>query len=143
MILSLRRLLMKPCNAHLSSYWGGFSALLDAVVTVPTKGEIDISARLAIYVTQTLIGDGYMIYRLWIVWNKSRRVLIIPVLFMLLDAGASKQLWLWHSIYAYTLVEPVVTLPRSLHSSGLLLWDASGCPSARTCLPRDSSFGAS
>ncbi|KAL1938121.1 hypothetical protein VTO73DRAFT_11950 [Trametes versicolor] len=40
-------------------------------------------ARLGIYVTQTLIGDVFMIYRLFLVWNRSRKVIILPAILCL------------------------------------------------------------
>ncbi|KAI0776560.1 hypothetical protein BD413DRAFT_439493, partial [Trametes elegans] len=36
------------------------------------------AAKFAIYATQTLIGDGFMIYRAYMVWNRTRLVVIVP-----------------------------------------------------------------
>ncbi|EIW62606.1 uncharacterized protein TRAVEDRAFT_42957 [Trametes versicolor FP-101664 SS1] len=41
-------------------------------------------ARLGIYVTQTLIGDTFMIYRVFLVWNRSRKVIILPAILCLI-----------------------------------------------------------
>ncbi|EIW56936.1 uncharacterized protein TRAVEDRAFT_73260 [Trametes versicolor FP-101664 SS1] len=40
------------------------------------------AVKFAIYVTQTLIGDGFMIYRAYVVWNRSWYVIIIPSLLL-------------------------------------------------------------
>ncbi|KAI0632675.1 hypothetical protein C8Q77DRAFT_835838 [Trametes polyzona] len=36
------------------------------------------AVKFAIYVTQTLIGDGFMIYRAFVVWNRSWLVVVLP-----------------------------------------------------------------
>ncbi|KAH9903270.1 hypothetical protein C8Q73DRAFT_721889 [Cubamyces lactineus] len=41
------------------------------------------TARIAIYIAQVLLGDIFMIYRLFIVWNDRKRILIIPLLLFL------------------------------------------------------------
>ncbi|KAJ2987486.1 hypothetical protein NUW54_g9413 [Trametes sanguinea] len=50
------------------------------------------SARLAIYVTQTLMGDAFMlryqIFRVFVVWGGRVRVIVLPVLLVMIDAGA-------------------------------------------------------
>ncbi|KAI0683667.1 hypothetical protein C8T65DRAFT_235247 [Cerioporus squamosus] len=43
-------------------------------------------AQFYIYVTQTLIGDAFMVYRLFVVWGGKRAVVIAPVILMLIDA---------------------------------------------------------
>ncbi|EIW56944.1 uncharacterized protein TRAVEDRAFT_21882 [Trametes versicolor FP-101664 SS1] len=43
--------------------------------------------RAGIYVTQILIGDIFMIYRLFLVWNRSLKVIILPTIFCLLGGG--------------------------------------------------------
>ncbi|KAI0324530.1 hypothetical protein GY45DRAFT_363226 [Cubamyces sp. BRFM 1775] len=40
-------------------------------------------AKFAIYVTQTLIGDAFMIYRLYVIWDGRKLLLIAPVLLFL------------------------------------------------------------
>ncbi|KAL1938115.1 hypothetical protein VTO73DRAFT_11944 [Trametes versicolor] len=40
-------------------------------------------ARLGIYVTQTLIGDVFMIYRVFLVWNRSWKVIFLPTILCL------------------------------------------------------------
>ncbi|CAK5271753.1 unnamed protein product [Mycena citricolor] len=41
------------------------------------------AAKIGIYVTVTLIGDCFMIYRCWVVWRKAYLVVIFPVLLWL------------------------------------------------------------
>ncbi|KAI0742222.1 hypothetical protein C8Q80DRAFT_1122580 [Daedaleopsis nitida] len=44
------------------------------------------SAKFMLYVSQTLIGDGFMIYRLYRVFNRSWAIAVIPTILLLLDA---------------------------------------------------------
>ncbi|KAI8992758.1 hypothetical protein BD414DRAFT_513867 [Trametes punicea] len=41
--------------------------------------------KSAIYVTQTLIGDGFMIYRAYVVWDRSWRVIVVPTFILFAD----------------------------------------------------------
>ncbi|KAJ8456510.1 hypothetical protein ONZ51_g12083 [Trametes cubensis] len=41
------------------------------------------TAKVAIYVTQTLIGDAFMIYRLYVIWGGRKKILIFPALLFL------------------------------------------------------------
>ncbi|KAI0753717.1 hypothetical protein C8Q74DRAFT_1211070 [Fomes fomentarius] len=55
-----------------------------------TRGFIHIrpgmeAAKFMLYVSQTLIGDGFMIYRLHRVFNRSWPVIIIPTMLLVLD----------------------------------------------------------
>ena len=49
-------------------------------------------AKDVIYVTQTIIGDAFVTYRLFVVWNRSWPVVVFPILLLLGAAGASSQL---------------------------------------------------
>ncbi|KAI0364031.1 hypothetical protein BV20DRAFT_57051 [Pilatotrama ljubarskyi] len=40
------------------------------------------AVKFAIYVTQTFIGDGFMIYRAYVVWNRQWAVIIFPVILL-------------------------------------------------------------
>ncbi|TBU35405.1 hypothetical protein BD311DRAFT_648225 [Dichomitus squalens] len=40
------------------------------------------AAKFAIYVTQLLIGDGVMIYRAYVVWDRSFKVIVLPCVFL-------------------------------------------------------------
>ncbi|KAI0691690.1 hypothetical protein C8Q76DRAFT_257311 [Earliella scabrosa] len=44
------------------------------------------AAKFMMYVSQTLIGDGFMIYRLYRVFNRSWVVAVVPSILLLLDA---------------------------------------------------------
>ncbi|KAI0632672.1 hypothetical protein C8Q77DRAFT_835684 [Trametes polyzona] len=43
--------------------------------------------KLSILVTQTLLADGYLVYRLYVVWSRSLTVIIAPVLFLICEAA--------------------------------------------------------
>ncbi|KAI0351211.1 hypothetical protein OH77DRAFT_1462363 [Trametes cingulata] len=43
------------------------------------------AVKFAIYVTQTFIGDGFMIYRAYIVWNRQWMVVVIPGILLLAE----------------------------------------------------------
>ncbi|OSD03870.1 hypothetical protein PYCCODRAFT_208175 [Trametes coccinea BRFM310] len=43
-------------------------------------------ARFVIYVTQTLIGDAFMIFRVFVVWGGKTRIIILPALLVITDA---------------------------------------------------------
>ncbi|KAL7278448.1 hypothetical protein ACG7TL_007446 [Trametes sanguinea] len=45
-------------------------------------------ARFVIYVTQTLIGDAFMIFRVFVVWGGKTRIIILPALLVITDAVA-------------------------------------------------------
>ncbi|KAM5532561.1 hypothetical protein V8D89_013767 [Ganoderma adspersum] len=45
-----------------------------------------LKAKFMIYVTQTLIADGFMTYRLYVVWDRSWQALFFPGIMLLLDA---------------------------------------------------------
>ncbi|KAM5539575.1 hypothetical protein V8D89_006684 [Ganoderma adspersum] len=45
-------------------------------------------AQFYLYITQTMIGDGFMVYRLFVVWNHRRTVVIVPVILFLIDLVA-------------------------------------------------------
>ena len=42
-----------------------------------------------IYITQTLLGDAFVTYRLFMVWNRSWPIIVFPILLLLGAAGAS------------------------------------------------------
>ncbi|KAM5539577.1 hypothetical protein V8D89_006686 [Ganoderma adspersum] len=42
-------------------------------------------AQFYLYITQTLIGDGFMLYRLSIVWSHRRAVIIVPAILFSID----------------------------------------------------------
>ncbi|KAH9856170.1 hypothetical protein C2E23DRAFT_810374 [Lenzites betulinus] len=43
--------------------------------------------KLGVLVTQTLLADGYLIYRLYIVWGRSLAVIVAPTFFLVCDAA--------------------------------------------------------
>ncbi|KAI0640922.1 hypothetical protein C8Q79DRAFT_1014763 [Trametes meyenii] len=45
------------------------------------------AVKFAIYVTQTLIGDGFMIYRAYVVWNRDWAITIVPGVLLLAEVG--------------------------------------------------------
>ncbi|KAI8992756.1 hypothetical protein BD414DRAFT_482116 [Trametes punicea] len=71
--------------SHAGSLESVYDALDDASVFFDnTLG----SCRFAIYVTQTLIGDGFMIYRLYIVWSSNLKVVILPAVLLVIGTAA-------------------------------------------------------
>ncbi|CDO76950.1 hypothetical protein BN946_scf184587.g4 [Trametes cinnabarina] len=42
-------------------------------------------AKFVIYVTQSLISDGFMVYRVYVVWDRSWRVIVVPTLILFAD----------------------------------------------------------
>lgn len=63
------------------------------------NGTLDFYSRLnnpthvaknVIYITMTLVGDTFVTYRLFVVWNRAWWIVVVPVL--LLVATASKSL---------------------------------------------------
>ncbi|KAH9903272.1 hypothetical protein C8Q73DRAFT_45687 [Cubamyces lactineus] len=44
-------------------------------------------AKFAIFVTQTLIGDAFMLYRLYVIWDGRKKVLAAPALLFLVSLG--------------------------------------------------------
>ncbi|RDX48978.1 hypothetical protein OH76DRAFT_1483470 [Lentinus brumalis] len=41
------------------------------------------AAKFGIYVTQTLIGDGFMIYRAYVVWDRLYRISVVPLVMLI------------------------------------------------------------
>ena len=54
-----------------------------------TLSNPTVVAKDVIYVTQTLIGDTFVTYRLFMVWGRSWPIVALPVLLLLGAAGAS------------------------------------------------------
>ncbi|KAJ8480958.1 hypothetical protein ONZ51_g6305 [Trametes cubensis] len=50
-----------------------------------------LNPKLGVYITQMLIGDMFMMYRLFIVWNRRKRVIIAPAI--LTTVGAVTGYW--------------------------------------------------
>ncbi|KAI1796407.1 hypothetical protein LXA43DRAFT_618032 [Ganoderma leucocontextum] len=54
--------------------------------TMPSWYASIAKAKFMIYVTQTLIADGFMTYRLYVVWDRCWPALFFPAIMLLLDA---------------------------------------------------------
>ncbi|KAF9531197.1 hypothetical protein CPB83DRAFT_761934 [Crepidotus variabilis] len=54
-----------------------------AEITFLTLSDPKFVAGSAMYVSSTVLGDGFMIYRLWIVWGKNKLIVIPPILLLL------------------------------------------------------------
>ncbi|KAM5539574.1 hypothetical protein V8D89_006683 [Ganoderma adspersum] len=72
-----------------------------------------------LYVTQTLIGDGFMVYRLFVVWDRRRAVIVVPAILFFIGVVSG---------YCYTVVPflafvfyPVSFFTNAL-SSILIMW---------------------
>ncbi|CDO73382.1 hypothetical protein BN946_scf185013.g16 [Trametes cinnabarina] len=44
-------------------------------------------ARFIIYVSQTLIGDAFIIFRVYIIWGRKTKVVVLPAILVMVDAG--------------------------------------------------------
>ena len=53
-----------------------------------TLSNPTLVAKDVIYITQTLLGDAFVTYRLFMVWNRSWPVIVLPILLLLGAAGA-------------------------------------------------------
>ncbi|OBZ74586.1 hypothetical protein A0H81_05090 [Grifola frondosa] len=42
-----------------------------------------------IYSTQTLVGDGFVVYRLYVVWNRNLKIIIFPIMLLVADGVAA------------------------------------------------------
>ncbi|KAI1795357.1 hypothetical protein LXA43DRAFT_992439 [Ganoderma leucocontextum] len=58
-----------------------YDALFDDSLFFSSVNE----AQFYLYVTQTLIGDGFMVYRLSVVWNSRRTIIVVPAILFLID----------------------------------------------------------
>ena len=45
-------------------------------------------AKNAIYITNTLVGDAFMAYRLYVIWNRDWWIAVLPAVLILATAGA-------------------------------------------------------
>ncbi|KAF9521308.1 hypothetical protein CPB83DRAFT_900816 [Crepidotus variabilis] len=61
-----------------------------AEITLFKLSDPNFVASLALYALSSILGDGFMIYRLWIVWGKKKLIIIPPIIF--LSGIASKML---------------------------------------------------
>ncbi|RPD58557.1 hypothetical protein L226DRAFT_554003 [Lentinus tigrinus ALCF2SS1-7] len=68
------------CFVRTSGDSAHMSDLLDSINGL---GNTLGAAKFAIYVTQTLIGDGFMIYRAYVVWDRLVRIAIVPLALLL------------------------------------------------------------
>ena len=50
-------------------------------------------AKNVIYITMTLVGDTFVTYRLFVVWNHSWLIIVLPVTMLLATAGAPPPLF--------------------------------------------------
>ncbi len=62
-----------------------------------TLSNPTLVAKDVLYVTQTLIGDAFVTYRLFMVWNRSWPIVVFPILLLLGAASASSVLLSPHS----------------------------------------------
>jgi hypothetical protein len=69
-----------------------------------TSGEQSVNVPL-----QSLLGDGILIYRCWIVWNKSWLIVTLPLL-----------IWLANIICAIRLVDLITQVSEGLITGQLL-----------------------
>ncbi|CDO76597.1 hypothetical protein BN946_scf184868.g11 [Trametes cinnabarina] len=78
------------------------------------------SARFAIYVTQTLIGDAFMIFRVFIVWSGSTKVIALPALLVVIDAGYTS-VWIGFATFM-PLVFFFFSFTTNVLCSSLIMW---------------------
>ncbi|KAI0700388.1 hypothetical protein C8T65DRAFT_709697 [Cerioporus squamosus] len=58
---------------------GDSAAMSDMLETFNGLGSPFGAAKFGIYVTQTLVGDGFMIYRAYVVWDRLVRIAVVPM----------------------------------------------------------------
>ena len=60
----------------------GGTALYYNTLSNPT-----LAAKDAIYITMTIVGDCFVTYRLYIVWNRVWWIIVVPAILLLATAG--------------------------------------------------------
>ncbi|KAF7378378.1 hypothetical protein MSAN_00264100 [Mycena sanguinolenta] len=70
----------------------GRAAAYYSVVSTPLE-----AAKTGVYITITLVADHFMIYRVFVVWNRNRLIVILPIL-----------LWIATAISGYTVTHVVL-----------------------------------
>ncbi|KAI0652919.1 hypothetical protein C8Q70DRAFT_938032 [Cubamyces menziesii] len=80
-------------------------------------------AKFGIYVTQTLIGDVFMSYRLFVVWNCQKPILIIPAFLVAISIGSGytcvarkNLLGTWATVFFVT------SFVNNMFCSTLIMW---------------------
>ncbi|EIW56942.1 uncharacterized protein TRAVEDRAFT_49753 [Trametes versicolor FP-101664 SS1] len=114
--LSLKLTLVGFVN-NAGSLYSVDNALSGASLWYSTLG----APRFGIYVTQTLIGDAFMIYRLFLVWNRSRKVIILPIILCTLD-GVSGYLGITPSFVIVPLAFLFFSFISNTLCSALIMW---------------------
>ncbi|KAI0640919.1 hypothetical protein C8Q79DRAFT_1003991 [Trametes meyenii] len=72
-------------NVHAFAGYSGDLPSAEKLLRI-TSPESFWGARLVILVTQTILADGFLIYRLYVVWSRSLFIIIAPAFFYLGDA---------------------------------------------------------
>ncbi|TBU47274.1 hypothetical protein BD309DRAFT_1007501 [Dichomitus squalens] len=77
-------------------------------------------AKFVIYVTQTIIGDSFMVYRLYIVWDRWWQALVFPRILLCCDAARDASVALGYAALWTKSIPPqyhnLIHHQRSLHS---------------------------
>ena len=70
--------------------FGGHDYMADGAETYYAQVYVNIDvAKDVIYTTTILIGDGFFVYRLFVVWNRSWRITVMPLLLLTGTMGES------------------------------------------------------
>ncbi|RPD58540.1 hypothetical protein L226DRAFT_147819 [Lentinus tigrinus ALCF2SS1-7] len=96
-LLGVNTLMFALATAHLAltikTTLNGFvtngadkESVYDAFFESSHFGTATDVAQFYIYVTQTLIGDAFMVYRLFVVWGGKRAVVALPIILIVIDA---------------------------------------------------------
>ncbi|KAI0819798.1 hypothetical protein BC628DRAFT_1413478 [Trametes gibbosa] len=73
-------------NVHAFESNGGDLSAAEQVFSVTNPKSL-WGPKLGVLVTQTILADGYLIYRLYVVWGRSLAVVVAPTFFLLCDAA--------------------------------------------------------
>ncbi|KAI0324532.1 hypothetical protein GY45DRAFT_363316 [Cubamyces sp. BRFM 1775] len=80
-------------------------------------------AKYGIYVTQTLIGDVFMSYRLFIVWNRQKYILIVPAFLVAVSIGSGYSCMARQNLLgAWATVFFVTSFANNVYCSALIMW---------------------
>ncbi|KAH9903271.1 hypothetical protein C8Q73DRAFT_45728 [Cubamyces lactineus] len=114
LILSLQDLL-DSFVTHSGSLESVYAALDDSF----------LNPKLGVYITQTLIGDVFMMYRLFIVWNRRKRVVIAPAILTAIGAVTGYWSLIEGSVLEFNgspIIFCVTSICTNVLSTGLIMW---------------------
>ncbi|KAI0753698.1 hypothetical protein C8Q74DRAFT_1373655 [Fomes fomentarius] len=85
------------------------------------SGKVDI-AQYYIYVTQVLIGDTFMVYRMSVVWSGRRKVIIVPIVLFTIDIIVGYSNWLGSGNLFQAVAFYAFSFFTNMVASTLIMW---------------------